>query len=963
MENRICRNGLKSSILRHEFSLTNVKSMLMKRTILSVAMLAGLWATASAGSSFRVLEQGATAGGMSPAGNYVVGYNPDLNECNVYLESYLYNRESMETVWVTKWDEKDLSLCGQLSDVSDTGVACGVSKDMDNILTWVDPVFNEEFTGHTQVATIWESGVKTLLPFGEVDVADFTQLEDGTFAVAISADGNAVAGFVAYGNMAVIKPCLWKRGSDGVWTMKMLDLPDGATSPVVRDISADGRLVAGGFYGSDGPKVICWKDGVCNVLEGPAKANPDDYVNIQALSVSASGRYILMSYNMTGMVYDTENGDYRLLPVFGDYNSLATTAAIDDNGNVYGVYNGYPSNRPFIYLYESDRLLDLGYYMSSAAPDLQPEYSFEPGSTVTINAVSADGRWVMGNSSYMFGTGWLMELDATEIVIPDTPSIGYAFSREPGGVTLRWNVDSKEYSGYSRVGYNVYRDNAMLDEVAVDGDLCELSLREQPVGYSSYIIEGIYGDDAGNLIRSPKSNPVSVAVPDNYSLPLFDDFEVSLEQNYWTKTSDYGNALDTGWSCFMGTGVDNGSGLYSTISSKTPYSFGLVSRPLDASEEEYVSVSFGFIFALVNEPVQVLDKDFISLDYSLDMGDSWTEAGCWSLDDMSAGNWCFKSLDLSDAVGGKLFLIRLRRHGEGVAQYISAVDNLAVNVAATVSAPSGLTGVRTDDGGAHLIWKSQSGSYNLNHLGNLRTMNMAFGNEGKDMIGASLFEAADLKAYAGKYITSVSALINYYSWQEDILGIHATAVIFEDGEIVREQEFEDMVYNGYTSVRLDEPLLIDGGKEIRVGVRIHDYDEWQWPICAAVADDYVPGKTDLYTYDDGKTWSRLSDLYDVADIQGHCIWDITAHVGDETESDDVDFMEMPLLYNVYRDGVLLNRVAIDGNATSYKDMSAYDNASYRIMAHAGDGAVSPLSEVNVSFRALSERRDNSNFAA
>jgi len=916
----------------------------MNKKFLSAAILACLAGTASGANNFIVLEENACISNASPNGKYVVGYHPLYNDQNVYVESFLYDAGTGKLDWLTSWDENDPAAGGQFSDVSDNGIMCGTSKDMDNIITWSDPMFGDEFSGPTQVATIWQDGERCPLPYGETDKNNFVQLCDGTFGLAISADGNKVLGNVAIGNGAQIMPCVWQRQTNQNWTMSYLALPDNATSVSLVAMSDDGNTIIANAYCDGKSAIVYWRNNELHVLYGPKKSDPEESVNISALAVSPNGRFIAMSYNFKALIYDLDNDTYRSFNSFEGSNMLSQNVVIDNSGNMYGTYVGYPMNRPFIYMYEADRLFDMSYYLSVMAPDMSPEVSFDHGSQVIFNAVSADGRHIFGNSSNMSGKGWCMELDAKELTIPFAPEISYAFSRNMNEVTLRWDADINKYDGYVLKAYNVYCDGGLVKSVDATTKTFDITLPQQSSGYHMYAVEAVFSGADNYSINSPKSNPVEVAVAANYDLPFMDDFEVSVSANYWTSSADYGDTSDLGWSCLIGAGLDSGSGLYSNVAGKTPYSFSFISRPMDATDEKFVSVSFGCIFALLNSPEQVLDKDFVSIDYSTDMGDNWTEIGSWSLAELSAGNWSFKTLDISDKVAGKLFLLRIHRHGEGVAQYMSAIDNFAVNTSADVRAPEGLSGTRTTGSALSMIWQSQSGCYNLNHLGNLRTMNMAFGNDGKEMIGANLFTPDDLAPYAGRYITSVSALINYFNYYEDVLGINATAVIFEDGKIVREQKFDEIVYNGYSVVNLDEPLLIDGTKELRVGIRIHDYDDWQWPAVAAVADDYIPGKTDLYTYDEGATWSNLSDLYDVADIQGHCLWDITAHITDTPECGDISYDVEPLLYNIQRDGSQLNVVAIDGNATRFIDNDSYDNAVYRVSAIAKDGSISGQSE-------------------
>ena len=47
---------------------------------------------------------------------------------------------------------------------------------------------------------------------------------------------------------------------------------------------------------------------------------------------------------------------------------------------------------------------------------------------------------------------------------------------------------------------------------------------------------------------SPRSNANEIAIPENYSFPLFENFEKgSLRANYWTVDKEYGDESDTEW--------------------------------------------------------------------------------------------------------------------------------------------------------------------------------------------------------------------------------------------------------------------------------------------------------------------------------------------------------------------------------------------------------------------------------
>lgn len=911
---------------------------------MSLLSAAAVWAAAA--NSYTELQSGAKIAGASPEGRYAVGYDPMQCDAGmVYLRSFIYDTEAGELEWVTQYDLDNLSNGGQFNDVSDAGMVIGTAKDMDHIVTWSDPMFGDSFSGPTAVAALWNGGICTYLPYGELDINLFSRPEDGTFGVGVSGDGNVAVGYAAYDNMAVIKPLMWNKNEAGQWSLTMLPIPENAKNIAIKEISGDGSVIIASAYVADNPAVIFWKGGEVGIIYGPDKENPADFINIQPLGISNNGRYVAISVNGVAAVYDMLTESYRMIEKFGDWDMVSQMVAVRDNGDVYGNYTGYPVNHPFIYSYKNDKAYELGYIMKLAHPDFEAAGNFGSGSEACFINVSNDGSRFAGNTSSWSGSGFVMEMEPCEVEIPDTPNISYGFSRAMNSVTLRWNAGQTMYSGMPLDSYNLYCGSELVKSIPPDGSGYEVVLENVVAGYPSYSIEAVYRNTDGKTVASPKSAEVKVAVAADFSLPLRETFDYSLEGNYWTTTSDYGTVGDVNQTIFNQAGVENGSGLYSSISSRRPYSFSLVSRPMDASDHKYVSVSFGFIRAIfMDTQKQNLENDTIAVEISTDAGDTWITCGKWSLDRMSEGNWCFKTLDISDKAAGKIFWLRWHRTGDGTGSYISGTDNVMVNISNELAAPEGLHGTRLATGSLGLVWKGPDSLYGLNHIGMMRQLNMSFGNEGKDIICANLFDKDDLAPFQGKYITHVSALVNYMYGYEDKSGIHAKVVVFEGNEIVREQDFGELAYNAYNAVKLDEPFLVKGDKEIKVGVRLYDYDEWQWPCIAAVGDDYIPGKSDLYTEDGGKTWERVSDLYDKADIRGHGRWDITAHLVDTPEGPEVDYSLMPFVQTVYRDGEPLNVAALDGNARGFRDDAPVDNMPYQISVQSKEGAHSPLSE-------------------
>ena len=133
-------------------------------------------------------------------------------------------------------------------------------------------------------------------------------------------------------------------------------------------------------------------------------------------------------------------------------------------------------------------------------------------------------------------------------------------------------------------------------------------------------------------------NPNEIAIPENYSFPLFENFErSSLQANYWTTTREYGDLADTEWIVAAQVGHMGTMGLTSGACTLQPYSSRMVSRPIDATHVNNVKCSF---LALCNEEnVQGnkepdLTKDTLSVDYSIDGGKSWNVVKEWTVKEL-----------------------------------------------------------------------------------------------------------------------------------------------------------------------------------------------------------------------------------------------------------------------------------------------------------------------------------------
>ena len=898
---------------------------------------------------------------ISPSGQYVVGVNPSYMVDGSYSVSYLYDTNTGETQWLTEFDTNDFSKSGDFQAVNDAGVICGASKDPDLLITYSDMFGTESRPANS--AAVWKDGKCTLLYYGDFDTANFANLGDGSQAVDISADSKTVCGYISTGNGAKFYPCIWKEGNDGKWALEWLALPEDAKGGRSYFISDDGKLTVGTITdATNNQHVALWKDGTCTILTdeqiGWGASSYGGQVKI--LSMSPNGNFIVAknAANKT-YVYNIEANEGREIPAFETAASIGY-AAVDNDGNVASAYNygsiffgGDVYTRPFWYSYKENRNLDFPYYMQLFASGVTPDFTFEYGEKTQAvpMAISADGNVIVGNIDIYMSAGqkpkcWILKSEKYDVSIPAVPSGLSARSEALGQVTLTWAKDETKYEDLTLKSYNIYRDGEKVADVTADKPMT-ITENDVPAGHPGYAVEAVFETADGGEMLSPKSSILKAAVPDTYDMPLSEDFSSnSLETNYWDIKKDYGE--DATWGILQDYGLIGSSINYLVISQK-PYSGSLISRPLDATKAQSVNLSFFIQTTLLNSADQDLEKDSLSIYVSSDFGKTWKEIKAWTMKEISAPNsYNVIGQDISAETVGKIFQLRLRKHGQGAAQYMMLLDNIRVDAGGSGSkAPAGLTGSLGKDGKSlSLMWQNMSGAYQLNYINDLSfTRKYTIGNEGKNLIAANKFEPEDLEAYKGKYLSGVQTTINYYSYVEEVKGIHASIVVFEDGKMVREQEIKDMTYNEALTVALDEPLLIDGAKELMIGIKIFDYDEQQMPICYVISNQFIAGKSDLYSEDNGASWLKLSDFYNEQGTpeQGYCCWDITGCVTDNPELTPVAEGNL-FAYNIYRDGEQLNNAVIDRLQTRFTDPEPTEDACYQVVAYFYDGTKSEASE-------------------
>ncbi|MGI6222290.1 MAG: Por secretion system protein [Prevotella sp.] len=871
---------------------------------------------------------------MSPNGRWLVG-NDSKVAYGVAVNSFIYDTQQDTIHWVTKYENKDWSKAGSIKAVNDDGTMVGVTKDMNHMASLA-------YTPTpTNIATIWNGGVATQLPYGELDTSIVKQAHDGTFATDVSNDGRVVTGYIAGSNFAEAHPCYWTKGDDNTWTVDTLVLPEGYVQGEANYISSDGSLIVGYVSKKMANSLCYWLDGEPNLVV----LTPEDSVYAKwgasyMTSVSPNGRFFAfaLANRIYARIYDVENETYYpITPI--EKNGRHESMQVTDNGDAYGVEkvgNPYADanahSNPVWFQFSTKRTYYLSYYMKLFAPDLTV------GSMEFPTAASADGNMVAGYTGEYSPRGWYFNVTRTEMEIPEMPTGLEGVSNALHAVDLSWPSDTTQYSTLTLKSYNVYCDGSLIQTIDNPTSMNTLSLTDVTPGYPSYTIEAIYSKADGSTIASPMSLPVEVPLHDNYDFPFFDEFN-SLQTEYWTKWKEYGDDYDTEWAASMYNGYNGGYGMSTGASTDYSYSHAIVSRPIDATNASSVVCTFLANYHLLRYTEDaVLDSDSISLEYSLDRN-TWTEVKTWTLKDLPT-SWGAITLDLTDALAGKLFQIRFHKHGTGAADYYVYFDNLKLGLGNEEPALEGLTGTQTGKDSVKLAWKSPDGGYYLGYNTKHRSTRYTIGNLGEPVIGAIKFTPHDLSLYDGKYLTAVKTAINHYDYYPDTLGIHASVVVYKGGELICEQEMDTLDYENDFIVKLNEPIQIDSTQEMYIGVKIHDYDKLQMPLLYDNSTDCKPGVTDLYSEDNGATWSSIYDFYAGSSqtaYRANCCWVINGIVTDNS-TDEVGTPNSSLIgYNLYHNGKQVNLDYLPATTTFFTDSLFEGQNDYYVVAFYDNG--------------------------
>lgn len=895
---------------------------------------------------------GLTVTGMSPDGKTVVGsasaYAPDN------YRSFVWNADTKETQWMTSYDESDLDKSGAFKKVTDQGVIVGSMRDKDLNVDIPGDDWSPGRTIYLTTAAVWKDGKTYKLGIGPNDKDVFSDEADGSYASGVSADGSIVTGYLQYQYFPQLA-CGWKyEQSTDTYSYFRYALPEGTSMSATNGVSADGTVAVGqAFYDGYYHAIVWTSEADYKVITLGVEG--EQGVRGNAVAVSPDGRYVLVCVNSYTEpkvgVYDVQNDATEIIPLTDVYE--INGMAIDNSGSFFCKImdsNEY-LEKTYYYSSANKMFIDMAYYVQQFAPGIDGLPDMNSAQPV---AVSADGSRVAGNiSSGYTSNGWWLSVNSSAAMVAAVTGVK-AYTSGIDRVTIQWNELAGLEEGVTVKEYNLYDNGVVFATVAPGTDVQDgvyKHVADMTAGSHSFTVKATCLKD-GEEIASSESDAATAVVPQSYEIPMTDDFEsTGFNQNSWETELAEGSAAEVlNWNVSGGDYENNT--YYASVSSTTynPYTAVLYSRFFDASELQSVYLTYYGKMAYVNQISENLNSDYFDVEYSTD-GENWKTVNSLCAADVKLTAWNFTNLDLSSELAGKQFKLRFVARGEGMATLKWYLDYVTVGKELYQQKPEGLQAVK-GDGKTELTWKNSIGAYELSYVANSNVLtNYNIGNEGSPLIVAVSFPADYISSHVGQYISSVTSFIYDDPSFGSLKATQAEAIVYADGKEVARQAFADNVANEPVSATaaLSSPVKIEAGKEYKVAVRIHDYDSQQTPLYYQSSESsLIAGRTDLYSEDEGKTWSLISDFNAGNEDQRRawCVWPIRANItADATPQDASLKLDSKLLaYNVYRDGVRINDMPVYSAYMKYTDENPAEGAEYTVQAFYTDGRVSVISD-------------------
>ncbi|MDR1437288.1 MAG: T9SS type A sorting domain-containing protein [Candidatus Symbiothrix sp.] len=852
------------------------------------------------GNQFFLIEGIGHPNRISPDGHYVVGTQDGA-------WGYLIDTKSKAFTLLSAGTTSSEAL-----DVNSDGIVCGTFSDPNLTVKG----FEDEDVPIT-VAGIYQQGAWTSLGIGSLNLADLTNPLEGSQANVISEDGKTAAGCLVTNYK--ITPCTWTENSDDTWTYNAYAYPandDEAQGAKILTISGDGKI-AGGWAVVElgGPRLpIIWK-------------SPTDYTILSTMPavmgvncISNNGKYAAFAINNQPVLYYPEEDRYETIPGHPGAQ-LAEIIAISDNGLVTGYSqfgNFFTGYWRFAFIYSKEMgFVDLSNYIRVFAPDVQlPSIIDFQGKLLSGPMdISADGRVITGwhGANSQLTISWILKL--AEIPQPlEKPRNFEASVTKENKVILSW--DAPENPASELTGYRISRDNIPSDFVLEPNITAyeDTAFRSKP-GIHKYTVSAVY--TAG---ESTNSDEAPVIITDNHAIPFVESFDSgNLSEICWHPDGWFINT-------FKGRGI-YGYGATANSGTSITKLKTLTSKNLDATALENVYLNYALKYSI---PEEELTKDTLSVEVRY-QGSGWTSIKKY-IPDAASDLWNSESIDISAVAAGKFFQVRFCFYGENIHSSTSwDLDNVRVDFvpAKDAQAPSALMGILHEKT-AEITWKTPAEIYELTYLKSNEIANA--GNYGKPIIAAIAFDESNLALYRGKYLSSVSVVINQDRPDEEL---EIALVVFKNNRKIADQAVNSFVSSAWNTFRLEAPLLIDDSvSDLKIGINVVKHANGERPIGMDRSQSPTP-QGNLFSEDGGNEWF---DLLDDGGTRNNwaIIGNLTSTADETTPSKD----ENLLGYIIYRNDQNQGFVPL----SRYTDDDAAVGMCYRVSAYYKDGLMTLPSE-------------------
>lgn len=933
------------------------------KVLLSFLLAGGVAPLASA-DTFTLLP--GIPNGMSPDGKTIVGNKTGGTVETDPFSSFMFTVGGEDVVWMTKYDEQDLSKGGLFNSVSDNGIIVGAVKNPNLRLPEEEDwggfrpkrAASAENTGlPTTTAAVWRDGKLHILDIAEWNAIDFEDTLDGSYATGVSPDGAVVVGYIR-ASWYVQTPCYWywdQAKEEYVFGL----FPLGENCPVgqPRAFSPSTAVLVG--------TVSCLGDGegadvLANIWTGPEETAilnlppiGTPYYSSAATAISANGRYV--GVNASGPVcytgiYDRQENKYTRVNI----NTEATESevlAVTDDGSAFIRTRIDGNLEYYFYDLKSGTLVTQSYYFKDVAPEIANQLA-----NVVISGVSGDGKTIIGRSGS--SAGIVVTLDDPQMLTVEAPTDVNLTHTAPGVLSLTWNGVEEVPEGTVLKGYK-----------AIIGFEDKFYPATEPGGSFEWVLEGVERgghianvytvfEKGGDEFLSPASKTVTSYASEETSdniLETFDDasaygqMDYILNNDFWTIDAEGpGTNEIVRWHLTLDD-FDNRSLVMQMFGVATQeWKCYLESRFFEVSEDvDNINFSMRYKRRSVNEANQDFSNERLNIEMTTD-GKTWTTIKEIKGNEPKEGAWSSLFFEIPKP-DSKYYRLRINAIGSGQTHLTWLIDDVSVNQALNPENPTGLRVLNQDEKeGLKLGWHNELGLHQLSYLENSPIVwDYNVGNEGKPMLVAVDFTPAETAPFEGEYISGLSAFLFDDPEIAKFNSTSAEGIVYEDGvEVARAQIYSDFQRVSSSTAWFNAPVKIEPGKTYRAAVRIFDYPAEQAPIYYQAGLSMKPGLTDLFSEDEGATWSLASEALADSEGRGNVIWPIRLLVQEDAAPADnmYDFENWVNYTLVYRNGELLDNVNYYDSHPYMVDPKPLEEAEYSLRQFTVDGRASEMSE-------------------